>query len=312
MQIEKIKYILNLGIGIGRAGIRKCIGRTKYKRKYYNGKKILTNEQANELLRKKIEGGKPFMVARFGDGELRTVVYYLERKYGIRKRYPDYIKLAIGRNAGFFPISNENMDQFGKLMLDSCKRVDILAVWFNLLEDYIYSTYGPKDETCIYLKALEPFWYDNPWSSALKNKRVLVIHPFAETIEKQYEKRKKLYKNEKILPDFELLTLKAVQSIGGKSDKYETWFEALEAMKINFDIAIIGCGAYGFPLGAKLKDSGKMVIHMGGVTQFLFGIKGNRWDERPEYKAFYNEAWVRPSDFDKPEQANEIENSCYW
>ena len=47
-----------------------------------------------------------------------------------------------------------------------------------------------------------------------------------------------------------------------------------EAMKKNFDVAIIGCGAYGFPLAAKLKQAGKIVIHLGGATQLLFGIIG--------------------------------------
>ena len=52
-----------------------------------------------------------------------------------------------------------------------------------------------------------------------------------------------------------------------------------QSLKTSFDVAIIGCGAYGMPLGAMLKDAGKTVIHLGGVTQILFGIKGKRWDE---------------------------------
>ena len=61
------------------------------------------------------------------------------------------------------------------------------------------------------------------------------------------------------MPEFELKTLKAVQTIAGEKDeRFSTWFEALEymfeeTMKIDFDIAIIGCGAYGMPLAAKLK-----------------------------------------------------------
>ena len=45
-------------------------------------------------------------------------------------------------------------------------------------------------------------------------------------------------------------------------------------MKFDFDVALIGCGAYGFPLAAKLKTAGKQAIHLGGVLQALFGIKG--------------------------------------
>lgn len=98
-----------------------------------------------------------------------------------------------------------------------------------------------------------------------------------------------MFDNPDILPEFELKTLKAVQTLAGeKEDRFKTWFEALnymytEAMKIDFDIAIIGCGAYGMPLASMLKEAGKKAIHMGGVTQILFGIKGKRWEEEPAF-----------------------------
>ncbi len=112
---------------------------------------------------------------------------------------------------------------------------------------------------------------------------MLVIHPFENTIRKQYEKKDLLFENPDVLPDFKLLTLKAVQSIGNKSNGFGDWFEALdfmydEALKRDFDVAILGCGAYGLPLAARLKQAGKQVIHLGGSVQILFGIKRNRWD----------------------------------
>lgn len=81
------------------------------------------------------------------------------------------------------------------------------------------------------------------------------------------------------MPEFELKVLKAVQTLaGGQDDRFTDWFEALdymycEALKMEFDVAIIGCGAYGMPLAAKLKQAGKKAVHLGGVTQILFGIK---------------------------------------
>lgn len=47
---------------------------------------------------------------------------------------------------------------------------------------------------------------------------------------------------------------------------------------IDFDIASIGCGAYGLPLaGFIMEELHKKAIYMGGGTQWLFGIKGRRW-----------------------------------
>ena len=121
-----------------------------------------------------------------------------------------------------------------------------------------------------------------------------------------------------ILPEFELRTVTAVQTVAGQIDpRFKSWFDALdymydEAMKCDFDIALIGCGAYGFPLAAKLKKSGKMAIHMGGMLQVLFGIKGKRWDEDPIVSKYYNDSWVRPGEDEKPKSSNVVVDGCYW
>ena len=132
------------------------------------------------------------------------------------------------------------------------------------------------------MRYLEPWFADDPWTQALAGKKVLVIHPFDELIQEQYAKREQLFPQKNILPEFKLITLKAVLTIAGsKDERFDTWFDALdymcsEADKIDFDVAIIGCGAYGYPLAAHIKRSGKIAIHLGGVTQALFGIKGKR------------------------------------
>ena len=161
-----------------------------------------------------------------------------------------------------------------------------------------------------------------PWTAALSGKKVLVIHPFTTSIEKQYEKnRTKIFRDlqiEDMLPKFELITLKAVQSMGNSVVGFQDWFVALnymveECRKIDFDVALIGCGAYGFPLAAEIKRMGRIAIHLGGVTQLLFGIRGKRWDGYGGvYKKMMNEYWVRPSVEEKIKDCDKIENACYW
>ena len=88
-----------------------------------------------------------------------------------------------------------------------------------------------------------------------------------------------------------------------------------EALKRDFSIAIIGCGAYGFPLAAKLKRVGKQAVHLGGATQLFFGIKGRRWETESSYKyvqRFLIDFWVYPDYNEKPKRASEVENGCYW
>ena len=292
-----------------------------------NGMLLSADDAADEIF-KLVTGDSACMVARFGAVELGAVVKYknmmtmspLERlyDYGLRGEKSWWTKPGANElkiNAGFFPISSKSLNQFSALMLDSMKSVDLLGSWVhgeNLFAQEL------KDAKVCTLRDIEPYYHDRPWTKGLENQRVLVIHPFAESILYQYRnKRKILFKNPDVLPEFELLTIKAVQSIAGNPTSFPNWFDALDFMfeestKIDFDVAIIGCGAYGFPLAAKIKKFGKKAIHLGGATQILFGIKGKRWDQHPVISKLYNEHWIRPSKAETPLRTDKVEGSCYW
>ena len=159
--------------------------------------------------------------------------------------------------------------------------------------------------------------------------KVVVVHPFAETIEQQYLKREFLFNNKEVLPNFKSLNvIKAVQTLGEGDTRFKDWFEALDYMKteidkMDYDVCLIGCGAYGFHLAAHVKRSGKKGIHLGGALQLLFGIKGKRWED-PNYGVkewgipsglysnLMNEYWVRPGENDRPKNAEKVEGACYW
>ena len=299
-------------------------------RKKYGQKEVLSLAQTNKLISNFIYSGHPFMVCRFGATEMNAIISYLQvMHFPYRdERKNNVTKLC--KNAGFFPDDLEKGQKFTDLMLESCQYIDLCGIWNLYMEDYILDQYAMPAQLS-FLGDLEPWNLEvteaKPWTSALKGKKVLVIHPFAETISHQYNNyRTKIFERkfeaEDILPEFELITLKAVQTINynAESIKYRDWFEALDFMikqceKIDFDIAIIGCGAYGFPLAAAIKKMGKGAIHLGGATQILFGILGKRW-ETGGYKVMLdqmqNEYWTRPLPSEKPKNAEEIENGCYW
>ncbi|CAF4657494.1 unnamed protein product, partial [Rotaria sp. Silwood2] len=118
---------------------------------------------------------------------------------------------------------------------------------------------GSQTRSFCYVSDLveEPYYYKEPWSRFLENKKVLVIHPFEKTIQNQYKNHHLLFADKNVFPSFELKTLKAVQSLANNPTEFNTWFDALDYMKsaiskIDFDIAIIGAGAYGLPLAAPI------------------------------------------------------------
>jgi hypothetical protein len=125
------------------------------------------------------------------------------------------------------------------------------------------------------------------------------------------------------LSDFKLHVLRAPNNRGSITNtlEFENWFVALNHIKneidqIDFDICLIGCGAFGFPLAAHVKNKGKKAFHLGGSLQMLFGIIGSRW-ENPNYHPLYNysnlinQYWIRPLASDITKSHSNFKNDFY-
>lgn len=311
--VNKLGFILDYL----KAMINRKLLRGRKRPTKYAGKKMLSLQDGNDLIYSLLSSEEPCMIARYGTVELGIMKWRVAQKLNLKHNFDEGNMYVICNNAGFFPKEQEKVKQFADFMLEKSKCVDFIGCLYPPMEDYIIKHYAPQAKVAD-LKAVEPWYVEVPWSRVLKGKKVLVIHPFEISILSQYEKRDKIFEGTDILPEFELKTLKAVQTIAGEKDpRFADWFEALEymyneAMKIDFDIAIIGCGAYGFPLAAKLKEAGKKAIHMGGCTQLLFGIKGKRWESNPAIIKFSNDSWIYPADQERPKNSEKVEGGCYW
>lgn len=296
-------------------------------------------DKASEMIYNLLMADKPCMIARFGAFELATLVNYL----GVKDSNHSIIKFIKGEqpewwwnerlikymntNAGFFPPTHQAITQFCDLMMEDMKELDLLGSW---VKNEVWFTNELEYIQRVHLRLLEPFWANKPWTRCLKGKRVVVVHPFAEDILVQYiNNRTLLFNNLDTLPEFaSLRTVKAVQSLGGEDNGFKDWFDALKWMedeidKEDYDVCLIGCGAYGFPLAAHVKRQGKKAVHLGGALQLLFGIRGKRW-ENPSYgirewgipygsySSLMNKYWVRPGEGGRPKNANQVEGGCYW
>lgn len=291
----------------------------------YKGPQI-TSHQANQLILEKLSDDAPVMICRFGSNELNCVATYHNLKYHSGE-YLKYLRrdidfLAWDKSslnamryiAGFYPINPAMLEKFALLMLEDMKQVDILGSWCKQERFFEQELkYSAKAS----LPDLEPYYHQDPWSLALENKKVLVVHPFEESIRNQYKKRELLFKDKRVLPAFELKTYRSIQSLAESETRFDTWFDGLDFMKseieqIDFDVSIIGCGAYGFPLAAHVKRLGKKAVHLGGATQILFGIKGKRWESIPNVAALMNEHWSRPLPSEVPRGSEKVEGGAYW
>ena len=286
-------------------------------------------QAASDFIKVMLAGRDPCLICRIGSTELKAILNQLDiaSSDGLWTKSIKYIRGDIGpfwsddnigilmhNLAGFFPADAASLEKFANLVLRDLQNIDVLGSW--LADEIRLEKFFPNAKI-VPLKDLEPYYHADPWSEVLEGKRVLVIHPYEDSIKKQYANHRVLFDNPRILPKFELITLKAVQSIAGNKTAFANWFEALAWMcrnvsRLNFDIAIIGAGAYSLPLASFVKNFGKKALHLGGATQILFGIKGKRWDEIPFFKQLYNENWVRPLSTETPDNFRMVESGCYW
>lgn len=273
---------------------------------------IYWGQEGNDRILELLNSKTPVFITRYGGTELRVIYPQL-----IKQQVPDIWKSNIQDLSGFFPVNNKTLSDFANLYFESSKKIDAVAVWFNDGESKMIKKFCPKS-LLVELGVLNSFLHKNPYTQILKNKKVLVIHPFENTILTQLPKREKLFADKDVLPQCEITIIKAPQTVAGNTDGYKSWFDAYEdtCRKIknaDFDIALLGCGAYGLPLGAYIKSLGKTAIHIGGALQLLFGIKGRRWTENDGYdKTWYNEYWISPLPEDRPVGAEKVEGATYW
>lgn len=263
----------------------------------------------NNFISHYLKNEKPLCAGKIGVTELNILAY----------GYSPHLAHEVEDIAGLYPYNGNTAKQFSIDMEKALSYVDLIPKWSKILPDFEKKVFETKCP-CAYqthLQHLEPYFFDKPWTKHLQDKRVLVVSPFAESIQRNYKNLDKIWNN-KIVPNFELVTIKhPFQLRLSPSEKFKTSDEVykhylLEIMATDFDVGIFGTGYTSLLYAAASKQMGKAGIHLGGATQILFGVKGQRWREIKEFQSFFNEHWTDPLDTEKPEKRNLCEGGCYW
>lgn len=282
---------------------------------------------AIEKALKKKEG---LLIGRNGTIELETMLFKLY-KASPTEDYPTTLKKQMELHAGVWPPTMALLDKWVFSMLEAIRLSDVLvAGWYEPLKESEkklldqVNTLSPR----IPLRSLEPY-YVSPelrWTTLLKGQKVAIISSFAKTAVQQIEKRSFLWPNdtESLLPEStEWIPIETgyapvlAQGSAAWPSNIQSWDVAVldcmkRVLKSKARIAIIGCGGLGMLIGSELRKRGIIAIVLGGATQVLFGIKGNRWSNHPVISSFWNESWVWPSIEETPHGAKLIEGGCYW
>jgi hypothetical protein len=291
--------------------------KTWIERLQYGTRPIVAGQAGHDLTRARIAQGSA-AVGKIGESELRGLVCYLRNRdsSGHCERW-DTRSQRLYTNAGVFPADADSFSRFGREYVDALGETDILAVWFNRGEARVVNRLAPQAQL-VRLNTIEPHLWDNPWFALAEGKRVLAISPFAATIRHQHDKLEAVWnKKPEMGVSYSLSTIETPLCAALVESPYATWGDGLDAMRdemasIDFDIAIIGAGAWSLPLAVHAKRLGKIGVHLGGPAQLVFGVLGQRWIEHPRHNVYFNEHWVRPGDHERPETFTKIEGGCYW
>lgn len=275
-----------------------------------------SGEDAQILLARKIEEGKGCLIARVGETEGRATTHFLRRRIAMsqgRIPYDAALMSKLRLLAGYFPVSNESIDELAKLYLSAVANISIYAAWTP--HD---AWLCPQHAIRIRLIDLDPFFTERKWTLALEGRKVCVVSPFIDTMQIQYPLRNKYFKTS-VIPDMELSYVRAPMTQCETDVTDQSWQNNLHTLtdavlRTDAEVIIIGAGAYGLPLGSNAAKQGKVAIVLGGSTQLLFGIKGTRWENDRQYRAIFNDHWVRPSETERPPgfQNFEIKGGAYW
>lgn len=287
---------------------------------------LISSYEAQNALRNAMSSEVPFAAGRLGTVEGDLLSWRIRHP---KKPFPLGLLMNAKRLAGVFPANQRSASDFVECYLESVENLDVLGVRDNdffsgyfKMEKIVIEKTRPK--ALCPIQALSPLGEPESWVKSLAGKRVLVIHPFASTIRSQYSLNiSEIYPGKLWLPEFQLEVFSPLQSAGDENPLggHRSWSEALEVMleeiaKTKFDVALVAAGAYGLPLASGIKKAGRVAIHVGGILQLFFGIRGGRFDaasKKYDYLALYQtEAWVRPSAEETPAWNRQVEGGAYW
>ena len=268
----------------------------------------------HEKIKELLLGKKPCAIGKIGSMEL----HHFGRTYGGCEEIVLGGGLAI--NAGINCKDSAEYLQWYQLYYFGLSKLDAILTWssgkMKEVEQDILENICPNALEVKNFPDIEPFEHEkNGWHYGLGEKKILIVTSFKNSIESQIPNYSKIWKGAK-LGSCEIVECPQPFQITGESETYfsENMRKLIEDIKSkDFDIAIIGAGGYSIPLCGFVKKMGKSAIHLGGATQILFGIRGNRFDRNFADKHWYGtEHFIRPLESDVPKYKHLVEESCYW
>ena len=266
----------------------------------------------NNFISHHLKNDIPFAAGKIGGTELKLLYTLLNNSV-----IPEDLKIEAENVSGLVPTTQESLKWFSNTYLEALNRMDLLCKWSKIIPQLEHDLIQKTDAYITPLQHIEPYFFETPWTNFLKDKKVLVFSPFAESFSNNFNNFDKIW-NGKITNNFELkavsyptsITITENNEFVNYKEIYEKYIEIINTE--NFDVGIFGTGYTGLMFASECKKIGKAGIHLGGSTQMLFGVLGSRWKQIKEFEPLINEHWTHPQPQETPRKFYTVEDGCYW
>ncbi len=270
------------------------------------------------------ETDRPHFIGRIAGVELKVAYAILEKPHLLTQRE----LLELENNAGIYTTSRESLKEYATELVRAYDSCSMIGEWPTTGEVFQVTGVGqqfihrrtPAIPKCSAL-SLEPYYVspaDLSWMSALKGKRILILHPFVHTFQKQVEHLRDLYPSRSWLEGCQFEFIRPPVTLAGNHHQqdwkvhYDSCIQQLRNAP-PFDIALVGAGGYGMLLSHFIfRELGASVVYVGGALQLFFGVIGKRWFTNPQIMSLVNDHWTRPVKEDQPTSYQKVERGCYW
>jgi len=290
---------------------------------------LLENDNLSNYITNKINNNQPFIIPRIAGIENNVAHYGIMIKQHVgqyNQTAIENILKVMKNNAGIHITNLNSLINYSIKYLEAFNQCDLFfdwEPWGNVARhiidsiNFIHNNFK-KNRTWAFTLDVFNYIQGTPWTLALKNKRLLIISSFSESINEKISIREKIYGMD-LFPGCEIICLKPPQTQGNNVSQefnieLDEFINKVKSIENKFDIALVSCGGYGNLVCSEIYKMNKSAIYVGGVLQMYFGIYGSRWErERPEIMTLYkNEYWSRPKEEERPSGYQNVESSCYW
>ena len=295
------------------------------------------NRKIHDYIVTKLNAQQNFIIPRISGIENNVAAFARigRQKMSFSQDILNYFKNVVPimkNNAGIKLSSMDSIMKYSEMYLKAFDNCELFCGWesqgnyINHIaqsHEYMKGYYSHKQIIWSFALDIFHYIYNDPWTLALRGKRVLIISPFEKSILEKIPVQPKIYQKNgqdvDLFPECEIVTIKPPQTQADEVSRefdveLRDFFIRLDAIKDTYDVALISAGGYGNLICNHIYESGKSAIYVGGVLQMYFGILGNRWlQERPDaVRLFLNEHWSRPKIEERPKNCEKVEKGCYW